>query len=371
VTRTLTAAGAALALALILPTAGQAAVVDVQDGVLRYTADPGELNIVAITRDAAGDYVPSEVGDRATLRAGQGCREASPGVVCDDAGVQSISISLGDERDHIWVPQGSPVVASGGAGPDSAGYMTGPVRADNDGVADDGPQGQDNILPDVERLLGSAEADLLGGGPAGSELLLGGGDDLVIGGSGPDLIASASVEDVGLDSGTFSADGRDTVRCGAGQDLVLGDRKDVIAADCEATALPARSGSYNYVFSGSAGPDRLHGSYAWGTANMLGRAGNDDIQVPASTFAGPSRVDAGAGNDRVTLDFALVNSYGNPVTVYGGTGKDVIDVRQRKPKRFIRDTVRCGRNTDRVLADKYDVVSRDCEHVTRGPAPKP
>ncbi len=362
----------ALAAMLSLPGAAHAAMAEVRDGVLLYTADAGEANAVGISRDAEGHFRVADWGDEVTLIPGPGCGSAadSPGLVCNGDGVRSISIALGDERDaSIWVPQGSPVVYSGGSGIDAVEYPTGPLRMDNDGVADDGPEGRDNIGVDVEILRGSLEDDTLGGGPAGSRLLLREGNDRALGGSGPDVIEAATVESVGTDSGALLEEGRDTVGCGGGQDLVFADRTDSIASDCEARVLPARSGRYAYVWSGSERADRLVGPYGWGTATMFGRGGNDVIEAPVSAFFGPNRVDAGPGNDRVTLAFGLVHSYANPTTVYGGTGRDVIDVRQRKPKRSHRDTVRCGRQRDRVYADKYDVVARDCERVTRGAAP--
>jgi hypothetical protein len=77
-----------------------------------------------------------------------------------------------------------------------------------------GTPGADTILglAGRDRLVGAAGGDFLDGGP---------GRDVVEGGGGADRIA-------------VQYDGaRDTVRCGAGADLVTADLADAVAADCE------------------------------------------------------------------------------------------------------------------------------------------
>ena len=45
----------------------------------------------------------------------------------------------------------------------------------------------------------------------------------------------------------------------------------------------------------------------------------------------------------------------------GDTGDDTIFARDRA-----RDQIDCGRGRDRVVADRNDSVSRNCERVSRG-----
>ena len=78
--------------------------------------------------------------------------------------------------------------------------------------------------PGDDRLLGTAVADTIEG-LGGHDLLRGrGGRDAIAGGPGNDRIAAHA--DVG----------RDTVRCGAGLDVVNAELHDMVAADCEVVA---------------------------------------------------------------------------------------------------------------------------------------
>jgi len=89
---------------------------------------------------------------------------------------------------------------------------------------------------------------------------------------------------------------------------------------------------------GSRGSDRLNG--LGGADTILGLAGNDFL-------------DGGTGND------TLVGGPGRD-TLFGRSGNDVLSVRDGQ-----RDRVSCGPGRDRVIADRTDVVARDCEHVVR------
>ena len=86
-----------------------------------------------------------------------------------------------------------------------------------------GTEAADRLLgtPGADAAYGRAGRDLLDG-RRGADFLHGGGDpDLFLGGDGDDRVMAA------LDGG------RDTVRCGAGRDLVAAELADAVAADCE------------------------------------------------------------------------------------------------------------------------------------------
>ena len=99
-----------------------------------------------------------------------------------------------------------------------------------------------------DRLVGGGGRDSIDGGP-GDDVLDGGGDwdvlfgkggtDRLLGGGGPDDIRAGTGRDR-VDAGrgndeVLVRDGwRDVVSCGAGQgDIVVADRRDVVAGDCE------------------------------------------------------------------------------------------------------------------------------------------
>ena len=91
--------------------------------------------------------------------------------------------------------------------------------------------------------------------------------------------------------------------------------------------------------NGTAGADVLRGTPR---ADLLdGRAGKDKI----SGLAGPDLIYSGAGRD----------------VIDGGRGDDRIPAHGDGT----RDTIRCGPGRDVVTADLADVVSRDCEVVSR------
>jgi hypothetical protein len=82
----------------------------------------------------------------------------------------------------------------------------------------------------ADRLTGTMRVDVIDG-RAGDDVLSGlGGDDLLLGGPGRDTLSGG----LGADRIAAHSDGSlDTVRCGAGVDVVNADRIDSVAPDCE------------------------------------------------------------------------------------------------------------------------------------------
>ncbi|MHB1243330.1 MAG: hypothetical protein ACYC1P_08035 [Gaiellaceae bacterium] len=101
--------------------------------------------------------------------------------------------------------------------------------------------------PKGRRIVGTSRAEYLPGGGGddrilgrgGSDTLVGGaGDDHLDGGAGNDYIDGGQGEDrlLGGDGSDtlLAADGEpDRIGCGAGNDRVIGDASDIVAADCE------------------------------------------------------------------------------------------------------------------------------------------
>jgi gametolysin peptidase M11/hemolysin type calcium-binding protein len=78
-------------------------------------------------------------------------------------------------------------------------------------------------------LRGGARRDLLYGGPGDDVLVGGGGADRLHGGSGRDIFRGGAGNDT-----LIARDGeRDVVRCAAGLDVVVADRRDAVDARCE------------------------------------------------------------------------------------------------------------------------------------------
>jgi Ca2+-binding RTX toxin-like protein len=122
-----------------------------------------------------------------------------------------------------------------------------------------------------------------------------------------------------------------------------------------ATRVPATA-SKGVTRTGSARADTLSGT---GRNDLLrGLGGNDLLRG----LAGNDILLGGSGNDR------LLGGPGNDRLV-GGAGRDRLSAGPGNDRLEARDgekdTVDCGGGSDTVLADKRDVVSKNCERVSR------
>jgi RTX calcium-binding nonapeptide repeat (4 copies) len=155
---------------------------------------------------------------------------------------------------------------------------------------------------DNDDLRGTARTDIISG-LSSSDVLRGlGGRDCLFGGGGTDRLFG-----------------------GTGADLLFG-------------------GPDNDTLNGDAGSDRLSGDA--GIDRLDGGAGNDAL----GGGAGPDRLTDRRGTDRFS----------------GGAGNDRIDARDASAiGRHGRDRISCGPGLDSVLADRRDIVARDCERVVK------
>jgi hypothetical protein len=355
------AVAAAAAAALALPPAAQAAPsASVSAGELTITGG-SEDNDLGIEQRPGGYELQDNSG---RISAGPGCvaskdQYGNPDAVCSGVTTIAASLGAGDDTLRPIGPRAAPLSYSGGAGTDAIVYLEqqAGLGASNDGVANDGPSGTDNVAADVERVFGTQFADTLALGPAGGELFAGDGDDKLTGGPGDDVIDAAYVEDVGVDAGSFYAEGKDTVTCGGGADLVLADHQDSVAADCEVVAVDDFGGDSDaFRVTGSPHGDKIGPlPYGWGPATVRALGGNDTIRTDYEVH----RVYGGSGNDRIIGFDQAAQAF------YGESGNDRIDVRDKKATKYDRDTVSCGSGKDLVYANKNDKVSRDCERVKR------
>jgi Ca2+-binding RTX toxin-like protein len=159
----------------------------------------------------AGDGDPFTLDPASTLRGNGG----------DD------TLTGGDSGDSLQGGTGNDLLTggfggdtfSGGTNTDTVTYagVTEDVNADNDGQPDDGPQSeQDDILADIEVMIGGLGDDSITGSGAAETIFGGDGDDVINGGGGNDSLNG----DAGADSITGGT-GTDTLNGGLGADTLV------------------------------------------------------------------------------------------------------------------------------------------------------
>jgi Ca2+-binding RTX toxin-like protein len=169
---------------------------------------------------------------------------------------------LGENGNDTLIGSAGADTLSGGANLDKADYSARTTQVTvtiglgaNDGVAGE----KDNVLDDVETVIGGSGGDVLTGedganalfGGAGADQLKGlGGDDNLNGGAGADVVTGASGDDVltggpnpdkitgasGDDVINAKDSSKDTIDCGTGNDRVTVDAIDVVSSNCEHVA---------------------------------------------------------------------------------------------------------------------------------------
>lgn len=224
-----------------------------------------------------------------------------------DGGDGQDDLQGGDGDDRLDGGPG-PDRISGGPGRDTVSYDESPqaVAASLNGVADDGQLGEgDNVLDDIEVVIGSAASDTLTAGPHPVKLHGGPGDDTLIGspqtdllsgGDGNDTLDGAGGPDVlaggdGLDTATYATRGGPvTVSVGTGPDDGEPGEQDHVLADVEQVI-------------GTRFADRLSAADGLGV-RLIGDAGDDRITLPKQRAlvddGMTSRASCGTGTDTVT-----------------------------------------------------------------------
>jgi hypothetical protein len=116
----------------------------------------------------------------------------------------------------------------------------------NNGLADDGADGEGDLVESMENayagrggslLVGTAAANFFNGGPGADEMYGGGGDDILQGYGGPDVMFGEEGEDwvsgLGGPDTLDGGAGADEIHCGTAVDHVAPDPLDTVDADCE------------------------------------------------------------------------------------------------------------------------------------------
>ncbi len=181
---------------------------------------------------------------------------------------------------------------TGGDGFDTADYSlseTG-VQISLGGAAGVGGDAQGDRLSGIERIVGSALADVLGG-TAGASVLDGGeGDDVLVGGSSDTLIGGA-----GFDTADYSASATGVTIVMGGVSSTGDSFSGIERVLLTALADTATGDAGDNILSGQAGADTLDG--AGGADQLDGGLGDDRL----TGGAGADALTGGAGTD--TADY--------------------------------------------------------------------
>jgi len=355
---------AALCLLVTLPAGAFASTASTRIKRVYYTAGPGEANNLTISLSGP-NYTLVDPG--AAVTAQPACSVFAGAAICPVAGILGFTVSAGDGADSVTNTTSMPSTLSGGDGNDS--------------------------------LQGGSGNDILRGNK---------GVDTHAGGAGDDQIDARG-------------DRGDIVTCGDGNDTVLGDAADSIAADCETVDRgvlppPGPTSDPSPTAGGLLGPtetrsldpracandrlgtpgnDRLAGTPLGD--NLFGLQGNDILKGSRGDDClfggvGSDRMAGMQGDDRLLGDDStrgvggndrLAGNSGDDLLV-GGPGKDRLAGNAgndrlsggRGRNRLVGgpgndrlngangefDVLNCGRGRDRVRADRVDVV-RGCERV--------
>lgn len=238
-----------------------------------------------LTGGSVGDTLFGDAGED-TLNGGDGRDFLNGGADDDTENGDGGNDSFDQEREE----NGGDIL-DGGAGKDTVKYRlrsTG-VLIDLDNVADDGAcvdtncatsSEGDNVMDDVEVVVGGKATDFLTASPLGTKLNGGGGDDKLTGGSGKDSLLGGA--------------GDDTLVGGAGNDyLAGGSDDDIMVGGSDDDKLSGGSG--NDAMNGEAGTDRVSGSS--GSDRLWGDGPSDKVK---DTLVGGSQ--PSSGSDKCEVD---------------------------------------------------------------------
>jgi Ca2+-binding RTX toxin-like protein len=297
------------------------------NGVMIYTADPGETNAITFSfgkdqfnNDAYLVVDAPAVAIDAVPPCQPGTSQNEMSCPADGAGIRppvtSLSASLGDGDDKITLLANLPTSIGAGGGQDvmqggpAADALRGGQGADNiDGSAgNDTIIGDDPIDPNNPATFGGGNDVISGGegndtidGEAGADDLRGYlGDDTINGGDGNDVIRA-----------NLGADGSDVVSGGTGVDTATYDER-AEPLDLSLDDQP-NDGSPN------TGTDNIQTD----VENLVGGQSNDTLRGSD----GPNTLDGGPGND---AEFGgngddAVDGGGGDDTLDGGAGADALN----------------------------------------------
>jgi Ca2+-binding RTX toxin-like protein len=167
-----------------------------------------EASVTSISIDAKGGNDTVSIASTIT----------KPSVILGGTG--NDNITGGGGADKVDGGTGADRIAGGG-GTDTVNYSTrtASVFVFLDGLANDGASGEkDNVLTDVENILGGSAGDVLYGNSAINKILGGNGNDYIFGGGNNDILEGGANDDQ-----IMGGDGNDTLTGGSGADQLFGE----------------------------------------------------------------------------------------------------------------------------------------------------
>ena len=264
----------------------------------------------------------------------------------------------------------------GGAGMDTVSYSGSDEAVTVDLEAGTGKRGhaEDDVIVNIENVMGSGYGDVLGGDGGGNRLYGSGGDDVLEGGAGADRLDGG----LGVDTVSYSGSGEAVtvdLEAGTGKrghaegdvivdvENVLGSGYgDALGGDGGANRLSGAGGDDR--LSGKGGDDVLEGGV--GADRLLGGAGVDTVSYSGSDRGvmvdlGEGTVAGGHAEGDVIMDVenVLGSNYGDVLggdgganRLSGGGGND------RLSGRGSNDVLEGGAGADRLLGGAgVDTVS--------------
>jgi Ca2+-binding RTX toxin-like protein len=191
----------------------------VSDGLFTTTCALAAPGAIVVDLGAGADLLASmtDTGEVMTGRGGPGNDElyGRTGTETLDGGEGDDQLYPDDNPYTLSAPPPGPDTVAGGPGNDQVWYLghASAVRVSLDGAANDGGATDvDNVMPDVDRIVGSGHADVLAGSAAANEIDARDGDDRVTGGDGDDKL--------------YGNNGNDALDGGAGNDTLVGNNND-------------------------------------------------------------------------------------------------------------------------------------------------
>ncbi len=189
-----------------------------------------------------------------------------------------------------------------------------------------------DVFVNIQRWIGSEQADVLIGNDTGVWFWGHGGDDLEYGGAGNDTLESGAGNDIVHGGGgddlmfgridndqLFGEAGNDTIGGGAGNDLVNGGEGDnVMFGDWGVDTLIGGSGNDRFY----AGEVQSGGYSETQSDSIAGGGGNDVYLIANQLEAGRVRFDGGAGTDTLSINSDSVTNAEGKVS----TGTPPIDL---------------------------------------------